>query len=167
MSQYIRILNTIKKNTAHLSLTTSQAACRAAILERLEYPGIVNLFGPRGSGKTVLAWRLANEGRMDYVVEPAHLAAGERATPAIVIDNAGHRRSEYRKILGELERARISKAVVITLERIEDSIQAFELHCTPDDIHIASENLAQFGFLSEADLLVNLWDLLQRIARRE
>lgn len=167
MSQYIRILNTIKKNTAHLSLTKSQAGCRTAILERLEYPGIVNLFGQHGSGKTVLGWCLANEGRMNYIVEPAQLAAVERAARVVVIDNAGHRRSEYRHLLGEMERTRINKAVVVTLERIEDSIQAFELYCAPDDMRIACENMAQFGFLIEADLPMDLWDMLQRITRRE
>ena len=114
MSQYIRILNTIRKNSAHLPLTRSQTACRLAILERLKYPGIVNLFGLHGSGKTVLGWRLANDGQSSYVVEPAQLATVERGTSAIVIDNSGHHRDDYRRILGDLERACINKAMVIT-----------------------------------------------------
>jgi polynucleotide 5'-kinase involved in rRNA processing len=78
VSQYIRILNTIRKNNARLSLTQSQADCRIAILERLEYPGIVNLFGPHGSGKTFLGWCLANEERTTYIVEPAQIVTVER-----------------------------------------------------------------------------------------
>jgi hypothetical protein len=167
VSQYIRILNTVKKNMARLRLTRSQTDCRIAILERLEYPGVVNLFGLHGSGKTVLGWCLANEGRMNYVVEPIQLAAVERGTHAVVIDNSGYYRSDYRHILGDLEHVHVNKAVVITSERIEDSVQAFELHCTPDDIHTACENLAQLGYPIEADFPVDLWDMLQRIARRE
>ena len=167
MSQYIRILNMIRKNTTRLSLTKSQVDCRIAILERLEYPGIVNLFGPHGSGKTFLGWCLANEERTRYIVEPAQIVAVERATHIVVIDNAGHHRSDYRNILGDLERSRINKAVVVTLERIEDSVQAFELQCTPEDIHTACGNMTQLGHPIEADLPVDLWDMLQRIARRE
>jgi hypothetical protein len=167
VSQYIRILNMIRKNTARLSLTKSQADCRIAILERLEYPGIVNLFGPHGSGKTFLGWCLANEERTRYIVEPSQIVAVERATHIVVIDNAGHHRSDYRRILGDLESARINRAVVVTLERIEDSVQAFELHCTPEDIHTACDNMTQLGHPIEADLPVDLWDMLQRTARRD
>ena len=167
MSQYIRIINTVRKNIARLPLTKSQADCRVALIERLEYPGVVNLYGPHGCGKTFVGWCMANEGRVAYVVEPAQLATVEHKTPAVLIDNAGHRRTDYRRILGDLERARINRAIAVTLERIEDSVQAFELHCTPDDIHIACGNMAQLGFLIEADHPVDLWDMLQRIARSE
>jgi hypothetical protein len=56
---------------------------------------------------------------------------------------------------------------VVTLERIEDSVQAFEVSCTPDDVRIACGNMTQLGYPIEADLPVDLWDMLQRIARRE
>lgn len=173
MSQYIRILNAIRKNIARLSLTKSQADCRIAILERLEYPGVVNLYGPHGSGKTVLGWCLASEGQAAYLVEPTRLMAAEQA-PKVFIDNAGHRRSDYRRILGDLERARIRQAVIVTLERIEDSVQAFELYCTPEDTQIACANLTQLGYpvgLLENDSSIepppDLWNMLQRAARRE
>ncbi len=167
MSQYIRIINAVRTNIARLPLTKSQADCRIALIERLEYPGVVNLYGPHGCGKTFVGWCMANEGRVAYVVEPAQLAAVEHKTPAIFIDNAEHRRTDYRRILDDLERARINRAVVITLERIEDSVQAFELHCTPDDIHLVCTNMAKLGHPIEAMLPVDLWDVLQCIARRE
>lgn len=167
MSQYIRILNAIKKNIARLSLTKSQADCRFAILERLDYPGVINLYGPHGSGKTFLGWDLANQGQVVYVVEPMQLEPHEQPTSIFIIDNAGHRRNDYRCILGDLERARINKAVIVTLERIEDSVQAFELRCTPDDMQIAYANLTQLGYPLETESLVDLWDMLQQAARRE
>lgn len=167
MSQYIRILNTIRENIARLSLTKNQAGCRSAILERLEYPGVINLYGRHGSGKTFFGWDLANEGRAAYVVEPVQLATIEQSSAIFFIDNAGHRRSDYRRILGDLERARVNKAIIVTLERIEDSVQAFELRCTPEDIQMACANLVQLGYPTEVELLLDLWDMLQHAARRE
>ena len=128
---------------------------------------MVNLYGPHGSGKTVLGWYLTNEGQATYVVEPTQITTAEYIPSIFFVDNAGHRRGDYRTILGNLERARINKTVVVTLERIDDSVQAFELRCTSDDIQIARANLAQLGYPAETGHPLDLWDMLQSISRRE
>jgi len=166
MSPYIQILNALKKHISQLSLTHSQADCRISILERLNYPGIVNLYGSHGSGKTFLGWSLASEGHANYVIEPKQIAAMDGPASIFFVDNAGYRRSDYRAVLGDLERARVNKAVVVTLERIDDSVQAFQLCCTSEDIQIACANFAQIGYPPKTGQCADLWDLLQSISRR-
>lgn len=176
MSRYIQILNALKQNMARLSLTSGQAMCRAQILERLAYPGILNLYGARGSGKTVLGWCLASEGHAMYIVEPSRLHTIKQELPAesssviVFVDNAGHRRDEYRRILDELARARIRQTVIVTQERIEDFVQAVMLACVPSDMDIAANNLSRLGFPpvlpSNEVPFLDLWDVLQFSARR-
>lgn len=176
MSRYIQVLNALKQNMARLSLTSGQTTCRTQILERLAYPGILNLYGLHGSGKTVLGWYLASEGHAIYVVEPSRLHTLEQDLPAesgsviAFVDNAGHRRDEYRRILDELTRMRIRQAVIVTQERIEDFVQAVMLAYAPSDMDIVINNLSRVGFPpvpppNEAPFL-DLWDVLQFSVRR-
>jgi hypothetical protein len=173
MSQYIKILNMLKENIVRLTLTPGQAACRVHILERLEYPGIINLYGARGSGKTVLGWCLASEGHAQYIVEPMQLGT-ERLTnsgpSSVFIDNADHRRVAYRHILDKLAHARIRRAIIATQERIEDFVQAVPLTCTLADITTAADNLSRLGFPptqpSDNTPYLDLWDVLCFTARR-
>jgi hypothetical protein len=171
MSRYIQILNALKQNITHLSLTPNQADCRTKILERLEYPGILNLSGPNGSGKTVLGWHLANEGHVVYVEEPARICTMQNGPAILFVDNAGHSRDEYRCILDTLDRAHIACAVIVSQERIEDYVLSLVLACDQDDINIAVDNLSRLGFSltvrSDETTFLDLWDVLQFNARRD
>jgi hypothetical protein len=50
VSRYIQILNTIKQNIVRLSLTQGRFHAEQ-ILERLEYPGVLNLYGGHGAAR--------------------------------------------------------------------------------------------------------------------
>lgn len=171
MSRYIQILNALKQNLVRLSLTPSQAECRIKILERLEYPGVLNLHGARGVGKTVLGWCLESEGHAVYVEDSLLIHAIEGRPEMIFIDNAGHRRDEYRRILDDLNHARIRKAVIVSRERIEDFVQAISISCVAGDVATAVSNLSRLGFppVTPPDdtPFLDLWDVLQFSARRE
>lgn len=171
MSRYIQVLNALKQHITQLPLTSGQVACRIYILERLEYAGVLNLYGPRGSGKTVLGWCLAQEKHANYITEPSLIPTIEQLPATILfIDNATHQREAYRHILDDLARARVRRAVVVSRERIEDFVQAVPITCTPADVEIAVRNLTQLGFPPASPPneipFLDLWDVLQFSVRR-
>jgi hypothetical protein len=170
MSRYIKAVNAIKQNITRISLTSGQAFCRIHILERIEYPGVINLYGGSGSGKTVLGWCLESEGHFTYIVEPALLHNFKGIDKVVFIDNGSHHREDYRHILDDLARERINQAIVVTRDRIDDYVQSVLLSCTESDIKIALNNLLLLGFKppskSETSLFRDLWDVLHAITRR-
>lgn len=161
MSQLLRVLNILKRSIADATLTRQQIQCRAWLLDRLAYPGIVNLYGKHGAGKTVLGWRLVAEGHATYAVEPPRIADSADPTRILFVDNTGHRRNDFRHILGELERARVTRAVIVTRERVEDTVISLELACTEEDIQIAQRNIARLGYSAADQPATQLWEVLQ------
>lgn len=168
MSRYIRILNDIKSSLGVLSLTPSQSACRARIEERLAYPGIVNLCGLHGVGKTVLGWVMAARGQAVYVVHPSWLEENSLAGDSIVfVDNAEADRMAFRRLLGVLESAGIERVVVVTHPPADDYVFRAKLELTNEDVETMQENLKRLGYPPSKGDWSNLWHVLLQVAREE
>lgn len=168
MSRYIRILNDIKSNIGILSLTPCQAVCRARIEERLVYPGVVNLYGLHGVGKTVLGWAMAAGGQAVYAVHSSHMKKSSLTGDSIVfIDNAESDRTAFRRLLGMLESAGIERAVVVTHPPADDYIFRAELELTNEDIETVRENLKRLGYPTSKGDWSNLWYGLLQAVREE
>jgi hypothetical protein len=166
MSRYIRILNNIKTNITSLTLTPSQEACRARIEERLAYPGVVNLYGLPGVGKTVLGWAMAAAGKVIYVSHPTRCTQVDlRAAPIIFVDNAEADRASFRRLLGTLESAGSKRVVVVTRSPVDDYVFRAEINLTDTDIATVQHNLAGLGYQASGQGYANLWQLLLQIAR--
>ena len=165
MSRYIQIVNSVKQAVRQLNLTINQANCRTALLAKLEYPGVINLYGRHGCGKTALGWWLASLDSVIYLTEPQQVTLCDQ-NAILFVDNAESQRDVFRHILNDLERIRIGKAVIVTSNRVEDSIQAIELHCDTDDIQIACTNLTQLGYQTGSEQSTNLWYLVRDAALR-
>jgi hypothetical protein len=169
VSTYIRILNKIKSATDTLRLTSSQEACRARIEERLSYPGVVNLYGSRGTGKTFLGWKMSAENRAVYVVHPYALPQITReisftGDTIAFIDNVGEGRLEFRKVLIDLESADNLRAIIVTRHPADDYVFRAELELTEADIDTVRQNLRRLGFSIQASEWRNLWDGLLKAA---
>jgi len=166
MSRYIRILNNIKTNITSLALTPSQEVCRARIEDRLAYPGVVNLYGLAGVGKTVLGWAMVTTGKVIYVSHPTRCPQADlKAAPVVFVDNAEADRASFRRLLGTLESAGSKGVVVVTRSPVDDYVFRAELNLTDDDIATAQHNLAKLGYQANGQGYPNLWCLLLRIAR--
>jgi hypothetical protein len=168
VSRYIRILNDVKSNIGALSLTPSQVSCRMRIEERLVYPGVVNLYGLHGVGKTVLGWALAAGGQAVYVVHPSRLKGSSLTdAPAVFVDNADADRSAFRQLLGALESARIERAVVVTHRPADEYVFRAELELTIEDMETVRKNLKRLGYPVVRGDWSNLWHGLLQAAREE
>jgi len=169
VSRYIRTLNNIKLNIGVLPLTPSQIACRARIEERLAYPGVVNLYGLHGTGKTVLGWAMADGRKAVYVVHPSRLAESSLASDAIVfVDNAEANRTAFRRLLGILDSAGTERVVVVTHPPADDYVFRAELELTHEDVKTVQKNLKRLGYPVSKGDWSNLWYvLLQTVRERQ
>lgn len=168
MSRYIRLLNSIKANITTLSLTPSQMACRARIEERLVYPGVVNLHGPLGTGKTVLGWALSWDGHVAFMAYPMQRVVGiPQAHNFVFVDNAEAEHGAFRRLLGELETAGVQRAIIVTHQPVDDYVFRAELKLTDADIAVALRNLRGLGFPTSETRFSTLWHLVLQVAKEE
>lgn len=168
MSHYIRILNDIKGNIGLLSLTPNQVACRALIKERLSYPGVVNLYGLHGVGKTMLSWVMAAEEQVIYVAHLSHLKGNSLTGNSIVfVDNAEANRTPFRRMLGILESAGAKRVVAVTHLPVDDYVFRAQLKLTNEDIETVRQNLEHLGYPASKGNWSNLWYVLLQIAREK
>ena len=164
----MRVLNDIKSNIHSLPLTPSQIACRDRIEERLAYPGVVNLYGLPGVGKTVLGWAMAADARARYLVHLSRLKGrpfSDDEDPVVFIDNASAERTAFRRLLGALESAEVERAIAVTRRPADDYVFRAELCLMAEDVEIARRNLASLGHTVSGDDWGNLWHGLLRAAR--
>lgn len=166
MSRYIRQLNSIKANLGTLPLTPSQMACRTRIEERLTYPGIVNLYGLPGTGKTVLGWALSWGGSVTFMPHPMQRVSNiPRTHEFVFVDDAQAEHGAFRRLLGELEAAGVQRAVIATRQPVDDYVFRAELNLTDEDIAVALQNLKGLGFPTNETRFSTLWHLLLQAAK--
>lgn len=167
MSDFIRILNSIKTHWDLSWLTPSQQQCLTELQASLRVPGSINLFGKHGVGKTFLAWAVARENGLAYF---PHLTLFEQAeivdADGVIIDNCLPGRIEHREVLKALQFRGIRRAILITTELIHDYTHYCELTLTSDDIQKVLSNLETVGiYLNAIGEELDLWRLLNPFLR--
>ena len=122
---------------------------------------VVNLYGPQGVGKTFLAHVLCKEKRAEYAAAPTLLRAADRP---LVLDNAPFERSAVRSMRNQMRRFELRQVVLVTRYRVEDSVPAFALRITPEDVRCFRANLFRYLDLRLPDCsALNLWEHLKLI----
>ena len=161
MSEIIRALNLIKLHRDASWLTDSQQQALLDVKEALRIPGTVNLCGPKGVGKTFLAWNLADE--LNYVYFP-HLSYFMQVenlnTSGIVLDNCQPRRQAHREVLKTLRSQGTRHAVLITRQLIQDYTHYVDLGLTEADIDKVQGNLATINLIPKESQVSNYWHLI-------
>lgn len=160
MSDLIRILNSIKTHRTDAWLTPSQQDAQTAIKELLRVPQTIDLCGPAGSGKTFLAWYLADELGYFYLVHPGRLDQVEiSGNQGLIIDNCRSDRRGHRDMLKVLQLGHVQRAVFVTRQIIQDYTRYVELKLTVSDQNKVCENLSTIGIFREPNT-ANLWHLV-------
>ena len=132
-----------------------------SLREQLRAPGMVNLCGRGGVGKTFLAWTLADELGYTYLPHSSRLRRNEGLqSTGIVLDNCLPTRQAHRDALRILQFRDVHHAVMITRETVSDYIHYVELRLTPGDQAKVRGNLASLGLFPELDEAPNLWWLV-------
>lgn len=162
MNSRIQIENQIKSLSDASWFFPSQTAIYREIIPFLgELHRVINLYGSQGVGKTFLAHVLCKENRTDYVPSSELLRT---ATKPLIIDNAPFDRTFVRGIRNQMRRFNLPQVILITRYRVEDTVPAFALNLTSDDVLLFRANLFRHFDLRLPDCTVpNLWEHLKLI----
>jgi len=162
MNSRTEVENRIKALSDVSWLFPSQAGVYGALLPFLGgLHRIVNLYGLQGVGKTFLAHILYKENRVDYVPSPDLIHPADRP---LVIDNAPFERTAVRGMRNQMRRFDLQQVILITRYRVEDSVPAFALSLTPDDVRCFRANLFRYLDLRLPECsALNLWEHLKLI----
>jgi len=98
MSEFIKILNKIKKNYCKNWLTLNQKNAFASCKKLIKSYFIINIYGTTGVGKTFLGWVLAKEVRGKYFPSLEKHNKTNNMSKKIIIDNCESDRNFARKL---------------------------------------------------------------------
>jgi ABC-type Na+ transport system ATPase subunit NatA len=159
MSEYIEVVNRIKKNFSKDWLTPSQMRAFEELTTFLSPPHrVINIFGEKGAGKTFLGWVLQKEGVGIYVHSYEDLIESQRS---LILDNYSNRRKLVRRIRNDLEMKNIGNIVILTRHAAEDDIPCIEVRLTEDDIRVAKANLYRVDIKVTDDNITNMWEIIK------
>lgn len=158
----VEVENQIKERADVSWLTPSQASVARDLELFLGGPHrVINLYGPHGAGKTFLAHVLCKAGRCDYLPSAQSL---RRSELPLVIDNAPSDRSSGRAVRNVMRLHSLSQLLLVTVEKVDDSIPAFQLSPTRSDIDFIRANLFRHLDVRLPDCgSMNMWDHLKLI----
>lgn len=166
MSQLLTLLNRLKAEARVERLTDSQQTVWHSIQQQLRFPERINLFGTVGSGKTFLAWALANDQNAVYFVSPEALFRSNfinESSQLIIVDNGVIDTVELRRLLAELQMRNGRSALIITRHPNQIGLPLVHLPLpTSQDITIAYRNLSLLEKYALPPLTEgNMWQIVK------
>jgi len=166
MSHLLALLNRLKAEAHQRLLTDSQAAAFGRLQRLWRFPGRVNLWGPPGSGKTILGWVVARAAGASFYASPRLLRESSRRDDSqIVVDNVPSEPIRLREVIGELQLRVTNTALLITSFPNRIGLTSVQLG-TPNvtDVDIVYRNLSLLDLYSlEPFYSTNLWAVVQSV----
>lgn len=144
MSRMLSLLNRIKAEASRDFLTGGQLAALEEIERLWRFPERVNLWGPPGSGKTMVGWVVGRSLRA--TVYPSPRVFRERSQYGdnrVIVDNVPYDQHSLRAVLAEMQIKNVRTALLITEQpnRLGLPVVALPLP-TPEDIDVLYRNLS-------------------------
>lgn len=166
MSEWLRLVNEMKRRAPREYFTPTQRTVFNELLEQLRFPNQrLNLYGAPGVGKTYLAWGLVRELDAVHVPIAARLREyGRRSLPILILDNAPTYEDEVRSLLADAALMGAESVVFITHKPTALRMRQIQLDLpTPDDLRHIARTLSRLGFyeVNAPPPSSNLWQLLQ------
>jgi hypothetical protein len=165
MSQLLTLLNRLKAEARLERLTDSQGAAWHLVQRQLRFPERINLYGDSGSGKTFLAWALANGQDATLFASPEALFQSDFANEPprlMIVDNCVSDTAELRCLLAELQMRNGRTALLITRQPNQLGLPLIHLPLpTSQDITVAYHNLSLLEHYALTPLVEgNLWQIV-------
>jgi hypothetical protein len=149
VSTLLALLNVIKTQHTRDWLTPNQRPVVAWAEAQLQVPGVINLAGPPGRGKTFCGWILAQSLAAPISPDPQSLPdLGTVTNGALIIDNMLDDARAWRTLLTELQLRAVRQAVVISRHKNELGLSAIVLPppTAADCAHIAGQISTRLPF---------------------
>lgn len=166
MSDWLRLVNEMKRRTPQEYFTPTQQAAYNSLIELLQFPNQrINLYGVSGVGKTYIAWGLVRALEAVHVPLPERLCEyGGRDLPLIIIDNSPIYEDDLRTILADA--ALMDAGSVLFITRKPTALRMRQIHLdlpTLDDVRQVARTFGRLGFYEQSTppASPNLWQLLQ------
>jgi hypothetical protein len=163
MSEWLRLLNEMKRRSMEEYLTGTQRSARDQICDLLRFPNRINLYGKYGSGKTYVAWSVVRATGATHVTLPEKLKTLSPKHEILLIDNAPHHEAEIRRLMASANLLEAVSVVFITREAIGMPMSRVQLTLpAPDEISFIVASYARLGFYQRHDLPAtpNLWNIM-------
>lgn len=127
MSEYDKVLNSIKDQCLRQYATPAQEQIFEMILNKFKTQKIVNVYGSTGVGKTFLGWLLERHGYGKYCVNREELDGLQKECKWVILDNGPISREESRALRVVLLDKSIKQMVVLTNKPIDEEIPKLQL----------------------------------------
>lgn len=166
MSEWLRLVNELKRRRPQDHFTAAQQRAYDALAGLLEFPNQrINLCGPSGSGKTYIAWGLVQAFDAVHVPNPHCLRSyHDRDLSILIIDNAPTYEDDIRTLLAEGSLLDAGTIVFVTQKPAALRMRQVYLDLpTPDDVRHIARTFSRLGFYEQhtSPSSPNLWQLLQ------
>lgn len=163
MSEWLRLLNEMKRRPVEEYFTPSQRAARDQICDLLRFPNRINLWGPYGSGKTYIAWAIVRATGATHVTLPEKLQLLEPPHEILLIDNSPHHEPEVRRLMASANLLGATSVVFITREAVGMPMHHIHLLLPdPDEVQFILASYGRLGFYQQHELppKPNLWNIM-------
>lgn len=165
MSEWLRLVNQIKARSPVDLFTPTQRSAYTALLDLLRFPEQVNLYGPVGSGKTFVAWGVAQSLGAVHVPVPAALDELTGSIDILLVDNAPEHEYEARNLMARCNLLGVQSTVLVTCHPVAMPMRRVELPLpTADEVVSVSRALSLLGYFQSSQQLPsqpNFWNILQ------
>lgn len=166
MSEWLRLVNEMKRRNPQEYFTPTQEAAYCALAERFQLPHQrINLYGAPGTGKTFLAWALERTFDAVHVIIPKRIRQVDgQPLPILIIDNAPTYEDEIRALLADADLMDAGSVLFITQKPAALKMHQVHLNLpTADDILHVERTFGRLGFyqVTAPPASPNLWQLLQ------
>jgi hypothetical protein len=166
MSTWLQLLNEVKSRSSEGYLTGSQRDTCRNLVYQLKIPGkIINLYGPHGCGKTVVAWVVASLTGAIYLPQPKAFRSISSVGPRIfLVDHAAGDEMDIRRILADASLQNAEALLVISNSPSLSKMEGVPLSApTTEDIQIVINHYARWGYFAHGQLQEksNFWQVMQ------
>ncbi|MBN1877089.1 MAG: ATP-binding protein [Anaerolineae bacterium] len=160
------LLNRLKTEVCRDWLTDSQSVTLAEIERLWCFPERVNLYGPPGSGKTLLGWTVARVlHSVVYASAHSYYMQAASGQTHVVIDNAPDDALALRRLIAELQLNDTRTVLVITTQPNHLGLPTIALPIpTHRDVDIVYRNLSLLDYYASNPLYdENLWAVIGQV----
>ncbi|MBV6438327.1 MAG: hypothetical protein AELANPGJ_03629 [Anaerolineae bacterium] len=167
MNEWMKLVNEIKQRSPDSIMTSHQKAVCETILEHLQFPSQrINLFGERGTGKTLVAWKLVRilEDARHIILPRQLFEPADNAASVLIIDNAPHYEDELRDLMARASLLNVDSIVFISLRPVQLRMHQVRLDLPSlEDIEHAIRTIGRFNVFQRISPppSCNFWQLLQ------
>ena len=164
MSEWLRLVNDLKCRSPVDLFTDTQRRAWQALIDLLKFPQQVNLYGPIGSGKTFVAWGVAQSLDAIHLSVPKSLDDCRSVVEIVLVDNAPFYEYDARRLIARCNLIGARSAVLITCEPITMPMRRIELPLpTIEEVTYVARSLSRLGYFQSSQPLQNpnFWDILQ------